>query len=217
MPPQRNSWWGPIAGFAGGALLGSLFFGHGGFGGGGGGGFLGILLFGLVGVVLVMVIRRFLVAAPPAQELYTPAPRYPDPAPMTSMNTGGRPPLALPPGFDLEAFIHQAKVAYIRLQAANDAGDLNDLRAFTTPEMFAEISLEIQARHGAPQRVEVLQLDAELLDLSQQGTVALATVQYFVTAREDGGVPESYTELWHVRKLLADSHSSWLLAGIEQI
>ena len=35
---------------------------------------------------------------------------------------------------------------FIRLQAANDAADLNDLRAFTTPEMFAAIKLDLQER-----------------------------------------------------------------------
>ena len=35
---------------------------------------------------------------------------------------------------------------FIRMQAANDSGDLNDLRAFTTPEMFAAVKLDLQER-----------------------------------------------------------------------
>ena len=47
-----------------------------------------------------------------------------------------------------------AKMIFIRLQAANDTGDLNDLRAFTTPEMFAAVRLDLQerGRDGAAHR-----------------------------------------------------------------
>lgn len=215
-PPQRSSWWGPLAGFAGGALLGSMLFGHGGLGGGGG--FFGILVWGALGVLFVLLLRRFFNAAGPisAPQSEVVAERSVAPAPQ-AVTASSRPPLQLPLGFDLEAFLHQARVAYVRLQAANDAGDLQDLKAFTTPEMYAECSLAIQDRHAAPQQVEIMELDAELLDLKQEGEVAWATVQYFVTAREDNGPRESFSELWHVEKRLADANAPWLLAGIEQI
>jgi len=61
----------------------------------------------------------------------------------------------LPSGFDAEAFVRQAKVNFLRLQAANDAGNLDDIREFTSPEMYAEIKLDIDERHGATQRTEV--------------------------------------------------------------
>jgi predicted lipid-binding transport protein (Tim44 family) len=44
------------------------------------------------------------------------------------------------------ASIRNAKVNFIRLQAANDAGNLDDIREFTTPEMFAEISMNFAER-----------------------------------------------------------------------
>ena len=44
-------------------------------------------------------------------------------------------------------------MAFIRLQAANDAKDLDDIRDYTTPEMYAEISLQsMTRRHAAEDR-----------------------------------------------------------------
>ena len=82
--------------------------------------------------------------------------------------------------------------------------------------MFAELALQIQERRGSSQQVEVMALDAQLLDLSVEHEEAIASVQFHGTAREDQGPPESFTEVWHVRKLLSDPRSSWLLAGIQQ-
>lgn len=56
-----------------------------------------------------------------------------------------------PAGFDAEAFIRTAKVNFIRLQAANDAGNLDDIREFTSPEMFAEIKMQMGERGQAKQ------------------------------------------------------------------
>jgi predicted lipid-binding transport protein (Tim44 family) len=235
--PQRNSWMGPLAGFAGGALLGGLLFGGhgGGFGGGDfGGGILNIVMMGLIVGGFIFLVRRFLFSAPPQQYAETApmgwvdAAPQPQSAPQGSFAPGAQQaafeqapfeqaPLNLPPGFDLPGFIRESKLAYVRLQAANDAGDLNDIRQFTTPQMYAEIALAIQERGGVQQRVEVLTVDAQLLDLSIENNEAIASVQYQATIREDLGAPEIANEVWHVRKLLSDPHSSWLLAGIQQV
>ena len=65
-------------------------------------------------------------------------------------------------GFDLPAFERVAKMIFIRLQAANDAGDLDDLRQFTTPEMFAATRLDLQERGKAAQQTDVERVDAEV-------------------------------------------------------
>jgi hypothetical protein len=75
---------------------------------------------------------------------------------------------AFPPGFDAAAFERQAKVNFIRLQAAHDAGNLDDIREFTTPEMYAEIKLDIDERHGAGSRTEVVTLNAQVLEAVEE-------------------------------------------------
>ncbi len=75
---------------------------------------------------------------------------------------------ALPAGFDSAGFERIAKLIFIRMQAANDRADLEDLRQFATPEMFAVFKLDLQDRKGAPQQTDVVQLDAQVLDFAQE-------------------------------------------------
>lgn len=218
---QRSRWLGPLAGFAGGALLGSLLFGH---EGGLGGGIGNLLLMLLIGAGFIWVLRRFMASAPapnlmrtePAGWAPAPPPRPEPVAPLASAAPDGAA-LRLPPGFDLPAFLREARLAFVRLQAANDRADIADIREFTTPQMFAEISLQIQERGNAQQQVEIVALDAQLLDLAVQQDEAIASLQFHGTAREDGGAPESFSEIWHVRKRLPDPQAAWLLAGIQQV
>jgi len=126
-------------------------------------------------------------------------------------------PGALPPGFDTASFERAAKMIFIRMQAANDAGDLDDLRRFATPEMFAAFRLDIQDRQGAVQRTDVVQLDADVIDFAEENGQQIVSVRYRGLIREDGGdapaVP--FDEVWHLVKPLDDSRE-WAIAGIAQ-
>src|SRR5438270_217535 len=59
----------------------------------------------------------------------------------------GPEPTVLQPG-EVEPFLRVAKTSFIRLQAANDSGDLDDIRDYTTPEMYAEIAMQVRERHA---------------------------------------------------------------------
>ena len=122
----------------------------------------------------------------------------------------------IPADFDVEGFLRQAKLNYIRLQAANDRGDMDDLRQFCTPEMFAEIQMQYQERNKSKQETDVMQLNAELLDVSIESTRTLASVRYSGQVREEANAaPESIDEIWHLTKP-ADGSRGWSLAGIQQ-
>lgn len=122
----------------------------------------------------------------------------------------------LPEGFDLPAFERAAKMIFIRLQAANDAADLEDLREFTTPEMFAGARLEIQERGGVAQQTDVEKVDAELIDFVQEPTRQVASVRFHGLVREDKNAPtEAFDEVWHLVKP-ADGQRAWAIAGIQQ-
>jgi predicted lipid-binding transport protein (Tim44 family) len=124
----------------------------------------------------------------------------------------------IPADFDVAPFERQAEAAFIRLQAANDAKDLNDIRDFTSPEMFAEISLQLKDRGDAPQRTEVVTLSVNVLEVVSENNRAIASVRYTGTIREDAGaLPESFDEVWHVAKNLNDASATWKLAGIQQL
>ena len=121
----------------------------------------------------------------------------------------------LPDGFDAAGFERQAKVNFIRLQAANDAGDLADLRAFTSPEMYAEIEMDIRDRKGAQQKTEVLDLNASVFEVVEENHLYVASVRFTGAIREDG-VEANVDEVWHLIKPTQGS-GGWVLAGIQQL
>ena len=121
----------------------------------------------------------------------------------------------VPEGFDVDGFLRQAKVQFVRLQAVYDAGDLSDLREFTTPEMFAELKLEINERRGAANQTDVVTLDAELLGVRSEADEHLAAVRFTGRIRESENAPaEPFDEVWTLTKSVAGG--GWVLAGIEQ-
>ncbi len=126
----------------------------------------------------------------------------------------------IPADFDVEPFLRQGRVAFVRLQAANDTCDLNDIRDFTTPEMYAELAMQIQERGSVRQRTEIVTMDAKLLEVVTENKRMIASVRFtgqFRDAQNGVGPVESLDEVWHVTKQLDDSKSTWLLAGIQQV
>jgi predicted lipid-binding transport protein (Tim44 family) len=130
---------------------------------------------------------------------------------------GGQPQTAstLPADFDVPAFVRNAKVNFIRLQAANDAGNLDDIRAFTTPEMFAEIQMDIRERNGATQETRVLELEASVLEVAEEDAIYVVSTHFTGRVQEDGGDPDTIDEIWHLTKP-RQGNGGWVLAGIQQ-
>ena len=95
-----------------------------------------------------------------------------------------RPGINVPPGFEIEPFVRQAQSSFLRLQAANDDGDLADLRSTTTPEVYAELAMQIRERGDAPQKTDVVTLDAQLLEVVVEGEQMIASLRYSGTIRE---------------------------------
>jgi predicted lipid-binding transport protein (Tim44 family) len=126
-------------------------------------------------------------------------------------------PWGVPAGFDTESFLRHAKASFIRMQAAWDRGDVADLREFTSPEVYAELSLQIQERGGQPDFTEVVSLDAQLLGIETTDRDYLASVQFNGMIRNaPGAAPEPFVEVWNLAKPLA-GNGGWVLAGIQQI
>ena len=123
----------------------------------------------------------------------------------------------IPADFDTAAFERQAKVQFIRLQASNDAKNLDDIREFTTPEMYAELKMDIVERGQASSKTEVLTLEAKVIDVAEEGTQHVATVRFTGTVRDAADpAPEAFDELWHLAKP-RQGNGGWVLAGIQQV
>lgn len=123
---------------------------------------------------------------------------------------------SIPADFDVAGFLRQAKLNFVRLQAANDRGDMDDIREFTSPEMFAEIKMQYQERSGKAQETDVMQLNAELLEVVTEDSRHIASVHFSGQLREDNAAPAAFAEIWHLVKP-TDGSRGWNIAGIQQV
>ena len=219
-PAAGNKWLGPLAGLAIGAGLGAMFAG--GLGGLGGamGGILMALLAAAVVMFLIAKFRKPQSQQPAMQYAGGGSPYQPRQEPFVGGTASATPqPIdhsGIPDGFPTEAFLRSAKTSFIRLQAANDRKDLDDIREYTTPEMFAEISMQLQERGDAPQKTDVLTIDTQIIEVVNEHDNAIVSVRMSGQLRENNDAPETFDEIWHVQKNLRDDKAVWLLSGIQQ-
>ncbi len=217
-----GSKWAPIlGGLAVGGLLGALFSGA---------GLGGLLLVALLVIAAVMVIRMLArQRAESAPALKFAAQGYnaalgsetvaaPPPSQATGFEAaaGASRTSRVPVGFDLNGFLRAAKLNFVRLQAANDARELDAIREFTTSELFQQLQADIAERAGARQQTDVMALNAELLELNTEQDRHWASVHFSGMVRETpGSTPVDFDEVWNLSKPI-DGSSGWLLAGIQQ-
>lgn len=241
--PSRSRWLGPIAGLAAGLGIAALLS-HLGLGAAFASAMANVIIVALLAVAGIWLVRKVLARtrresalayggngahghrAMAADGVGVTAGGVPGGA---SAGLGGRSAVegarhvepdaglsSLPPGFDVEAFVQHAKVNFVRLQAAADAGDLADIRALTTPEMFAALKVDLDVGDAGSNRTDVVQLNAELLGLEDRGTEYVASVRFSGLIRESSGAPaESFEEVWNLAKS-AQPGEGWMLAGIQQ-
>ena len=123
---------------------------------------------------------------------------------------------SLPGGMDAADFTRIAKQVFIRLQAANDAADVDDLRRFTTPELFGSLRADLLERGNAKQQTDVVQLDAEVVDVAKDDGRDIVSVRFSGLIREaaDAGA-EPFNEVWHLVR--PQSGGDWAIAGITPV
>jgi predicted lipid-binding transport protein (Tim44 family) len=222
--PNR-SWMGPLAGLAAGIGLAALAS-HFGFGEQlASMMMIGLLIFVVMGVIGYLMRRRTVPQNNDALQYATTRPATSANAPKAYdlVMPGSTAPVAaqggstvLPADFDVTEFVRNAKVRFIRLQALNDAGNLDDIREFTTPEMFAELKMDMHERGDAPQKTDVVTLDAEVLEVVEEDARQIVSVRFHGLIREDNGTVEPVDEAWNFVRARS-SGSLWLVAGIQQM
>ncbi len=123
----------------------------------------------------------------------------------------------VPADFDTVSFLRHSKIYFLRLQEAWDKADSNDIREFTTPEMFAELYVQLQERGASENHTDVVTLGAELLGIETLDNEYLASVRFTGMIKEDGvSVAAPFAEVWNLSKPTA-GQDGWILAGIEQV
>ncbi len=137
--------------------------------------------------------------------------------PPAQAQAGARAAPSVPTGFDVAGFLRGAKLNFMKLQIANDAGNLEELREFTTPELFEDLKKDITERGSARQQTDVQSINADLLEVVTEGDRHWASVRFSGTIREaPGAAPAGFEEVWNLSKPV-DGSSGWVLAGIQQM
>ena len=160
-----------LGGLLMGGLIGSLLFG--GMHNWGGPGLLDILIFGGLAFLLFRFLKARQIATQEAGQAsfstgldsqetwgasrsgYGPVQAMPLPA--------GSEEVKIPQGFDQEDFMKGAKAVYTRLQNSWDKRDLEDIRDFTSKEVWEEITRQAQ-EDPHPGKTEILRVNARLLE-----------------------------------------------------
>jgi predicted lipid-binding transport protein (Tim44 family) len=232
----------PWKGILGGALVGlgmGALLSHFGMGGAVGSMFGSILMIALLAMAAMFIYRMVRRKDTPANAQFN---QYSNPVPVggtPDIGSGLQPsayqpvqpvagssgfgnpapaaPWGVPADFDTAAFLRHAKSSFIRMQAAWDKADVADLREFTTPEIFAELKMQIQERGATADFTDVVTIDAQLLGIETVGNEYLASVQFnglIKSAPDASAAP--FAEVWNMSKPVSGS-TGWVLAGIQQL
>jgi predicted lipid-binding transport protein (Tim44 family) len=210
-PSSMSRWLGPLAGIALGGMLASLFMGHGLFNG---------MLSWLLIIAVAAGIWQLLRNRRPASVASNAFNQTANQNPFTSrepfaLNNTPNTTSTIPAEFNQTAFIRIAKSHFIRLQNAYDVKNMADIREFTTPEVFAEIQLQLAERGTATNYTEVVELTADLNHVEQQAGDDIASVSFTGTIKESPDASaQAFEETWHFKK--APYESQWKVAGVEQ-
>ena len=229
----KRSWMGPIAGLAAGlglmALASHLGFGE---------AMANIMLFMLLGVVVLGVVgfvmrNRMARNATPATAGAGAGGRAgggfgggfaSQPAGGTRIGSalGGvtaatAQPSAIPADFDTAGFARNATQQFLALQSANDARDLQRLRDYLTPEMFEEVRAELESRGDAAQDTQVFGLNAQVLEVVEEGDRYIVSVRFTGSVRDQlHADTEDLDEVWYLTKPRT-GFGGWVVAGIQQV
>ena len=227
-----SRWMPLLGGLALGGALGWLMGAN-----GMGGMMVGLLLAGLLVFAAIFVIRmlmqkrgaepqRMQYAAAGSQGPFSSMGNETVAAPPPSQAAGFDAPAAavsggnaanVPADFDVAGFLRGAKLNYMKLQIANDQGNLAELREFASDELYEELKKDVQARGSEKQQTDVLALNADLLEVVTEGDKHWASVRFSGTVRESpGDAPIGFEEVWNLAKPV-NGTQGWQLAGIQQM
>jgi len=123
----------------------------------------------------------------------------------------------LEPDPEESEFVQGAKATFSRLREAWDDRDLEDIRQFTTPDMFARFQ-EWAERNPEPKRTEIMLLNASLMGVRKEEDREVASVSFDALVHSGGGSsPENLRQVWEFVRSTEGEGSTWLLDSLEDV
>jgi len=134
---------------------------------------------------------------------------------------GGHQNWTIPADFDVAGFVSAAKQNFISLRDAWDRSDIPALRAMKTDAMLAEIKTQLAEREahasGAPNKTEVVMIEAQLLGIEDLGEGYMASVEFSGLIREEPSAgPTPFREVWNMTRP-KEGPAGWLVAGVQAL
>jgi predicted lipid-binding transport protein (Tim44 family) len=119
--------------------------------------------------------------------------------------------------FQCDEFLKGANAVYVRLQASWAKRDLQDIRQFTSDEVFGEISRQAQ-EDPVPGKTELLMINSRVIEVRDVDNQTIVSVLYDVMMREnEDTLSKQVRELWHFSQEQDKPEAVWLLEGIQQV
>lgn len=124
-------------------------------------------------------------------------------------------PFNLPPGFDMQAFLQGSREHYRTLQEAWNTNNLEKIREYVSPELFADLSQE-RATLTGDQHTEVMFVDAELVRADHTSYHAQVSLKFSGRYRDSQeAIEQDIKEVWHLERDLTQENAPWLIVGLE--
>lgn len=227
-PAPKKS--GLMGGLLGGLLAGGLFAWLLGSGAFEGFQFMDFILIAALALGVMFLLRTLRKGGAPQQRQQTAYAGYQAPqpqavpqafqadsaAPQSSGFSDSEVPFRLPPGFDMNAFLAGARDHYRTLQEAWNNNDLEKIREYVSPELFAQLKAE-RAELSGQQHTEVMYVDTQLVRADHGSDWAQVSVLFsgrYMDRTEN--LEADIKEVWHLERDLAKANAPWHIVGIEE-
>lgn len=208
---------GMLGGLLAGSLLGALFFG---------GAFEGIepmdiLIFGGIAFLLFKLLRGK-AASTMQRQATAGGPAFDAPnlaggsAATNNASSSNDIPFNLPKGFDSEQFLNIARNHFKELQQAWNDYDMDKVREFCSPALYAQLAAQ-RAENAGAEHTEVEFLDAQIVRADSNAHLAEISVHYTGRTRDTAeDTQDDVNETWHLERDLRQDNAPWLIVGIQQ-
>ena len=124
-------------------------------------------------------------------------------------------PFNLPEGFDQQAFIEGSLNHYRTVQESWNKGELEIIKEYVSPELFAALSQQ-RSKLMVPPQTEIVDLNAEIVRADQAGDSAEISILFRGVCKDDlEKSQDGIFDIWHLQRDLSTENADWVIVGIE--
>lgn len=231
--PKKKGFGGLMAGLLAGGIFGALLFG---------GAFEGLQFMDLILIAAVIfIVYKIFSMRKQAQrpdyatqgghgqgQPYTPEQPQPmqreaqtenvqefKPMPAYDSGWGDSAEIEIPSWFNKDAFLEGSREHFVNLQKAWDRSDWDEIRTYTSEELFNALQQE-RAKSPADQVTEVVSVMSELANFITQEDEVIVSINFYGWLKENASEATEFNETWHLARDMSKENADWFIVGIEQ-